>query len=114
MEYAIARIIALGWVDIENLEEYPEKRLVFHFGDTFEDVSEGTFSKTTDKLCSIGKIFKDDVELFRSTFAREAMLADFDSKTAQIETLLTRSNVYVNGTDSILRDLQRTYGDSKN
>ena len=38
MEYAIARIIALGWVDIENLEEYPEKRLVFHFGDTFEDV----------------------------------------------------------------------------
>ena len=38
MEYAIAKIIALGWVDIENLEEYPEKRLVFHFGETFEEV----------------------------------------------------------------------------
>ena len=24
MEYAIARIIALSWIDIENMEEYPE------------------------------------------------------------------------------------------
>jgi hypothetical protein len=39
MEYAIARIIALSWVDIENMEEYPEKgRMVLYFGDTFEHV----------------------------------------------------------------------------
>ena len=39
MEYAIARIIALSWIDIENMEEYPEKgRMVLHFGDTFEHV----------------------------------------------------------------------------
>ena len=39
MEYAIARIVALSWIDIENMEEYPEKgRMVFYFGDTFEHV----------------------------------------------------------------------------
>ena len=39
MEYAIARIIALSWIDIENMEEYPEKgRTVLYFGDTFEHV----------------------------------------------------------------------------
>lgn len=39
MEYAIARIIALSWIDIENMEEYPEKgRMVLYFGDTFERV----------------------------------------------------------------------------
>lgn len=39
MEYAIARIIALSWIDIENLEEYPEKgRMVLYFGDSYEDV----------------------------------------------------------------------------
>lgn len=39
MEYAIARIIALSWVDIENMEEYPDKgRMVLYFGDTFEHV----------------------------------------------------------------------------
>ena len=39
MEYAIARIIALSWIDIENIEEYPEKvRMVLYFGDTFEHV----------------------------------------------------------------------------
>ena len=39
MEYAIARIIALSWIDIENLEEYPEKgRMVLYFGDTYEQV----------------------------------------------------------------------------
>ena len=39
MEYAIARIIALSWIDIENMEEYPEKgRMVLYFGDTFEHV----------------------------------------------------------------------------
>ena len=39
MEYAIARIIALSWIDIENMEEYPENgRMVLYFGDTFEHV----------------------------------------------------------------------------
>lgn len=39
MEYAIARIVALSWIDIENMEEYPEKgRMVLYFGDTFEHV----------------------------------------------------------------------------
>lgn len=39
MEYAIARIIALSWIDIENMEEYPEKgRMVLYFGDTFQHV----------------------------------------------------------------------------
>ena len=39
MEYAIARIIALSWIDIENMDEYPEKgRMVLYFGDTFEHV----------------------------------------------------------------------------
>lgn len=41
MEYAIARIIALSWIDIENMEEYPEKgRMVLYFGDSFENVKE--------------------------------------------------------------------------
>ena len=41
MEYAINGSVALSWINIENLEEYPEKgRLVFHFGDTYEDVKE--------------------------------------------------------------------------
>ena len=39
MEYAIARIIALSWIDIENMEEYPEKgRMVLYFGDSYEHV----------------------------------------------------------------------------
>ena len=45
MEYAIARIVALSWIDIENMEEYPEKgRMVLYFGDTFEHV-QGVLSK---------------------------------------------------------------------
>ena len=39
MEYAIDRIVALGFFDITNLEEYPENgRLVFKFGDNIEKV----------------------------------------------------------------------------
>ena len=39
MEYAIARIIALSWIDIENMEEYPENgRMVLYFGDSYEHV----------------------------------------------------------------------------
>ena len=41
MEYAINKIVALAWVDIENLEEYPseEGRCVLHFGDNKETVN---------------------------------------------------------------------------
>lgn len=41
MEYATYGIMALGWIDIENLEEYPENgRLTMHFGESKEDISE--------------------------------------------------------------------------
>lgn len=41
MEYTICRILALSWIDIENLDEYPEHgRMTFHFGDTKEYVEE--------------------------------------------------------------------------
>ena len=40
IEYAIYKIIALSWIDIENLDEYPEfGRLVFYFGDTIDKIS---------------------------------------------------------------------------
>lgn len=36
MEYATYRILALAWIDIENLDEYPEHgRMALHFGDSF-------------------------------------------------------------------------------
>lgn len=39
MEYATYGILALGWIDIENLTEYPENgRMVMRFGETFEDI----------------------------------------------------------------------------
>lgn len=41
MENAIYGIIALGWIDIETLEEYPEHgRMVFHFNDSMDKVTE--------------------------------------------------------------------------
>jgi len=41
MEYAINGSVALAWIDIENLEDYPENgRMVFHFGDNIEKVEE--------------------------------------------------------------------------
>jgi len=41
MEYAVNKIIALSWIDISLLEEYPENgRCVLHFGDSFEKVQE--------------------------------------------------------------------------
>ena len=41
IEYAIYGITALAWIDIENLEEYPQNgRMVFHFGDDKEKVEE--------------------------------------------------------------------------
>lgn len=41
MEYAIYRILALSWIDIEGLEEYPEAgRMTLHFGDSKEKVED--------------------------------------------------------------------------
>lgn len=40
MEYATVGIFALAWINIENLEEYPENgRMVLHFGTPIEEVA---------------------------------------------------------------------------
>lgn len=45
MEYAIFKIIALSWIDLDNVEDYPENgRMVLHFGDKIDDVK-GWLSK---------------------------------------------------------------------
>lgn len=39
MEYATYGILALAWIDIENLDEYPENgRLTMHFGITESEI----------------------------------------------------------------------------
>lgn len=39
MEYAISGAIALCWIDITDLEEYPENgRCVLHYNDTYDEV----------------------------------------------------------------------------
>lgn len=38
MEYAINRSIALAWLDLDGLEEYPTHRIKFKFGDTYDEV----------------------------------------------------------------------------
>lgn len=41
MEYATYGILALSWINIENLNEYPEHgRLTLHFGDSLYKVEE--------------------------------------------------------------------------
>ena len=41
MEYAIYRIFALAWIDIENLDVYPENgRLTMYFGDTKKEIED--------------------------------------------------------------------------
>lgn len=41
MEYATYGIMALCWIDIENLEEYPENgRLTMYFGEKEKDIEE--------------------------------------------------------------------------
>lgn len=41
MEYVTFGILALAWIDIENLTEYPEHgRMTLHFGDSFDKVEE--------------------------------------------------------------------------
>jgi len=41
MEYATYGILALSWIDIENLDVYPEYgRVVLHFGDKIDDIEQ--------------------------------------------------------------------------
>lgn len=40
MEHAINNIVALAWVDINVLEEFPEYRMVLHFGEEENKVSD--------------------------------------------------------------------------
>ena len=41
MEYAVNRIVSLAWINLDVLQEYPEKgRCVLHFGDSIEKVKE--------------------------------------------------------------------------
>jgi len=40
MQDCIDKIVALAWENITDYEEYPFNRLVFHYGDTFEEVDE--------------------------------------------------------------------------
>lgn len=40
MEYATYGILALSWVNIELMDEYPPSRCVLHFGDTLEYVKD--------------------------------------------------------------------------
>ena len=40
MEYAVNDIIALSWVDIDNMEEFPPSRCVLHFKDKIKKEQE--------------------------------------------------------------------------
>jgi hypothetical protein len=40
MEYATYGILALSWVNIDLLDEYPKSRCVLHFGDKISQVEE--------------------------------------------------------------------------
>jgi len=37
---AVDGVVALGWENMDDYEEYPEKRLAFHFGDDIKTVEE--------------------------------------------------------------------------
>ena len=40
MEHAMHKIVALSWINIENLEEYPQEgRMVLHYGDDLDLVA---------------------------------------------------------------------------
>lgn len=42
---AVDGIIALGWEDISDYEEYPERRLYFSFGETKESIDNKLYEK---------------------------------------------------------------------
>jgi hypothetical protein len=50
MEYAISGAVALAWLDLEGFDEYPDHRLVFHFGDNYEIVESELFKLTYTPL----------------------------------------------------------------
>ncbi|MCR5482728.1 MAG: EAL domain-containing protein [Clostridia bacterium] len=61
--------------------------IIEHFyGKSFGSISEKSYTKTAEKVCEL-KIHKDDAEKFRSAFAREALLADFEMgiKKSEVE-----------------------------
>ena len=37
---AVDGVVALGWENMDDYEEYPEKRLAFHFGDEIKNVED--------------------------------------------------------------------------
>ena len=38
-------VVALGWENMDEYEEYPEKRLAFHFGEAIKDVEVKLYEK---------------------------------------------------------------------
>lgn len=50
MEYAINRSVALAWLNLEGLEEYPEYRMVFKFGDVYNKVEAQLFQNQIEMI----------------------------------------------------------------
>ena len=42
---AVDGVVALGWENMDDYEEYPESRLAFHFGNTIKDVESKLYEK---------------------------------------------------------------------
>jgi hypothetical protein len=42
---AVDGVVALGWENMDEYEEYPEKRLAFHFGEIISDVETKLYEK---------------------------------------------------------------------
>lgn len=42
---AVDGVVAIGWEDIYDYEEYPKKRLKFFFGDTFDAVKDALYER---------------------------------------------------------------------
>lgn len=40
MQDCMSNIIPLGWENIDDYDEYPDDRLVLHYGETYEDIEE--------------------------------------------------------------------------
>lgn len=53
MEHAIMGVLALSWVDINVLEQYPDSRIVLHFGDSIE---------TVERVLSVMNITMEDID----------------------------------------------------
>ena len=55
---AVDGIIALGWENIDEYDEYPEKRLFFKFGETIDDVKEKLILKNIK--IDLNRVFEDE------------------------------------------------------